>query len=93
MKKKKKKIIIKRANKNYAIKKSKRLVLKDSLAIYSTSYLQTRPRKVLSYISETPYFHKDDFVLYNSDYLKILEQLPENSIDMIFADPPYNLSI
>lgn len=92
MNKKKKKIIKKRVSKNYAAKRGKPLVLKDSLAIYGTSYLQVSPRKVLSYISETPYFQKGDFVLYNSDYIKILEQLPENSVDMIFADPPYNLS-
>ncbi len=49
-------------------------------------------KKVLSSIKEKPYFCKDNFVLYHSDCLKILEQLPENSIDMIFADPPYNLS-
>mgnify|MGYP001577752016 CR=1 FL=1 len=34
----------------------------------------------------------DNFVLYHGDSLKLLKQLPENSIDMIFADPPYNLS-
>ena len=47
---------------------------------------------LLSSIKEKPYFVKDNFVLYHDDCLKILEQLPENSIDMIFADPPYNLS-
>ncbi|HEX4104383.1 MAG TPA: DNA methyltransferase, partial [Candidatus Paceibacterota bacterium] len=39
-----------------------------------------------------PYYEKPGFVLYNADSLKILGQLPENSIDMVFADPPYNLS-
>jgi len=48
--------------------------------------------KVLASVEERPYFSKDEFVLYNNDCLKILEQLPENSIDMIFADPPYFLS-
>ena len=48
--------------------------------------------KILSYIKNKPYFSEGSFVLYNSDCLEILEQLPENSIDMIFADPPYNLS-
>jgi site-specific DNA-methyltransferase (adenine-specific) len=43
-------------------------------------------------IMETPYYEKSGFVLYNDDSLKILAQLPENSVDMIFADPPYNLS-
>jgi len=49
-------------------------------------------RKILASIEEKPYFSEENFVLYHSDCLKILEQLPENSIDMIFADPPYNLS-
>ncbi|MDP2651999.1 MAG: site-specific DNA-methyltransferase [bacterium] len=39
-----------------------------------------------------PYFQKGDFVLYNGDSIQLLNNLPENSIDMIFADPPYNLS-
>jgi site-specific DNA-methyltransferase (adenine-specific) len=30
--------------------------------------------------------------LYNDDCLKVLKSLPEKSIDLIFADPPYNLS-
>ena len=33
-----------------------------------------------------------NFVLYHGDCLDILNQLPDNSVDMIFADPPYNLS-
>lgn len=49
-------------------------------------------KKILSDITQKPYFSKDNFVLYQNDCLKILEQLPKNSVDMIFADPPYNLS-
>jgi site-specific DNA-methyltransferase (adenine-specific) len=51
-----------------------------------------RDKKILSLVKEKPYFKKDNFVLYNSDCIKILEQFPENSVDMIFADPPYFLS-
>jgi site-specific DNA-methyltransferase (adenine-specific) len=43
-------------------------------------------------IMEKPYYDNPSFVLYNGDSLNILAQLPEDSIDMIFADPPYNLS-
>jgi site-specific DNA-methyltransferase (adenine-specific) len=43
-------------------------------------------------ISEKPYFKASDFILYNNDCISVLSQLPEDSIDMIFADPPYNLS-
>ena len=49
-------------------------------------------KKILNNIKDKPYFVKDQFVLYKNNCLKILEQLPENSIDMIFADPPYFLS-
>lgn len=52
----------------------------------------SRSKKILSDVLPKPYFSKNNFVLYNSDSLQILSQIPENSIDMIFADPPYNLS-
>ena len=48
--------------------------------------------KILGAVKQKPYFSKDDFVLYNADSLKLLAQLPENSVDMVFADPPYLLS-
>jgi site-specific DNA-methyltransferase (adenine-specific) len=48
--------------------------------------------KILSRVKTEPYFKKDNFVLYNGDSIWLLNQLPESSIDMIFADPPYNLS-
>lgn len=38
------------------------------------------------------YFDVDSFCLYHDDCLSVLANLPENSVDMIFADPPYNLS-
>ncbi len=31
-------------------------------------------------------------ILYLGDVLEVLDELPEESIDLIFADPPYNLS-
>ena len=49
-------------------------------------------KKILSCIKRKPYFNEDNFVLYHGDSLHLLEDLPESSIDMIFADPPYNLS-
>lgn len=39
-----------------------------------------------------PYFKKDNFTLYQANCLDVLAELPENSVDMIFADPPYMLS-
>jgi site-specific DNA-methyltransferase (adenine-specific) len=39
-----------------------------------------------------PYFKRPDFILYNIDCIELMEQMPEDSVDLIFADPPYNLS-
>jgi len=39
-----------------------------------------------------PYYEKPRFKLYRASCLDILVELPENSVDMIFADPPYLLS-
>jgi site-specific DNA-methyltransferase (adenine-specific) len=41
---------------------------------------------------KTPYYEVPHFKLYMDDCLNILAEIPENSIDMIFADPPYFLS-
>jgi site-specific DNA-methyltransferase (adenine-specific) len=40
----------------------------------------------------TPYYINEKTAVYNDDCLSVLKVLPENSIDMIFADPPYFLS-
>ena len=39
-----------------------------------------------------PRFAARNVKLYNGDAVEITDPLPENSIDLIFADPPYNLS-
>ncbi len=39
-----------------------------------------------------PYFSKQNFTLYHGNSLELLEGIPDESVDMIFADPPYNLS-
>ncbi len=43
-------------------------------------------------ITKFLYYQKPKFKLYQANCLDILAKLPENSVDMIFADPPYNLS-
>lgn len=45
-----------------------------------------------SYIKTEPYFEADNFILYLENCLKIMSELPDNFVDMIFADPPYLLS-
>lgn len=43
-------------------------------------------------VTPRPYYEKPRFKLYQANCLDVLAKLPENSVDMIFADPPYNLS-
>lgn len=38
------------------------------------------------------YYKKEDVTLYNDDCIQRLGKLPQNSVNMIFADPPYFLS-
>ena len=38
------------------------------------------------------YFAESDFQLYLADVLDALDEIPAESVDVIFADPPYNLS-
>lgn len=38
------------------------------------------------------YFQDKDFSLHKGDCINILDSMPENSVDMVFADPPYMLS-
>ena len=40
----------------------------------------------------SPVYKNNDTILYNADCLKVMASFSENCIDMIFADPPYNLS-
>jgi site-specific DNA-methyltransferase (adenine-specific) len=39
-----------------------------------------------------PYFDEEGFTLYQGDCRQVLPALPEKSVGLIFADPPYNLS-
>lgn len=39
-----------------------------------------------------PFYQKPRFKLYHADALTVLAEMAENSVDMIFADPPYFLS-
>lgn len=50
--------------------------------------------RLIKNVPNRPYFEnsKHKIVLFNENCLKLLPLLPENSIDMIFADPPYFLS-
>jgi site-specific DNA-methyltransferase (adenine-specific) len=54
-------------------------------------------RKVINAIFKpeteiTPYYSSDNAIIFNRDCLEVLSCMAENSVDMIFADPPYMLS-
>jgi len=49
-------------------------------------------KKLLRDVKQKPYYSNSGAILYKADCLDIMAVIPENSIDMIFADPPYNLS-
>ncbi len=57
-----------------------------------TLTIKGKQKKLLSEVPYKPHFKADDFVLYNAESVDLMSSLPEDSIDMIFADPPYNLS-
>jgi site-specific DNA-methyltransferase (adenine-specific) len=40
----------------------------------------------------SPYYEKPNFALYQADCLDVIAGMKEESVDMIFADPPYFLS-
>ncbi|QCE34426.1 site-specific DNA-methyltransferase [Acetobacteraceae bacterium] len=42
--------------------------------------------------SQEPYYTSETVRLYLGDCLELLERLDANSVDLVFADPPYNLS-
>lgn len=39
-----------------------------------------------------PYYSDENFTLYHADAMKLMDGMQEESVDMIFADPPYMLS-
>jgi len=43
-------------------------------------------------MSDKLYYEKGNFKIINDDCISFLDSLPEDSVDMIFADPPYFLS-
>ena len=77
----------------YKPTKQKKLKVADSpTSVYIATLPKVATDKILSKVSHKPHFSSNNFVLYLADCIDILNQLPENSVDMIFADPPYNLS-
>ena len=54
--------------------------------MFTEALIMAKPNKT------KPYFKNNNFELYLDDCRDFLNSLPEESVHMIFADPPYNLS-
>ena len=78
--------------KPYKVKKGRMLAVREVLASYGVPAAKLAERKVLSGVEDKTYFKRNNVALFHGDCRSVLAQLPENSVDMIFADPPYNLS-
>jgi site-specific DNA-methyltransferase (adenine-specific) len=69
--------------KEYQIEETKPLVAMDDIVMYITKNGNNKIK---------PVFKTNDTALYNADCLEVMAKFPDNYVDMIFADPPYNLS-
>jgi len=59
--------------------------------------LNSSVKRIVKEIKHPPYYPKKingdaDFILYKENSLNLLKSLPNDSVDLIFADPPYFLS-
>lgn len=54
-------------------------------------YIKGSVIKLLN-ISKSPYFQHNHIALFQADSLSLLKEMEDESVDMIFADPPYFLS-
>lgn len=54
--------------------------------------MQLKNKAMLEIKGITPYYEDEHFQLYLGDSREILASIPENTVDMVFADPPYGLS-
>lgn len=49
--------------------------------------------KFLNKINPNPKIIEEEHFLFNADCLKILRQIPNNSIKLVITDPPYNINL
>jgi site-specific DNA-methyltransferase (adenine-specific) len=70
--------------KEYKIEESNPMVVMEQVVEYIAG---NRAKKKIQ-----PAYKTAETALYNNDCLEIMARFPDNYVDMIFADPPYNLS-
>lgn len=62
--------------------------VKEIARILSDNHSGSNLRKRMTF---KPYFETEMGKLYNGDCVQVLKQIPSNSVDCVFADPPFNL--
>lgn len=66
---------------------------------YRESYFQNistiasllQPKEKLNVEKYKPYYESCYGTLYNGDCIRVLNNIPDGSVDLVFADPPFNL--
>jgi len=77
----------------YKKSKTKRLKIKETPAVYTAINPMSKIYKTTDEnFTFKSYYEKPGFQLFHANCLNVLAEIEENSIDMIFADPPYFLS-
>lgn len=82
------------------VKSRRKHVVRETPQAYTTVHTpEIAPSQQIKMDSEliklfdiNPYYDKPGFILYNANCLDVLSKMKENTVDMIFADPPYFLS-
>lgn len=68
-----------------------KIIDEELKTLSSTSIIDVMDKKII-HLRQKPYYENDNSILYLGDTSKLLPKIETNSIDMIFADPPYFLS-
>lgn len=68
-----------------------KIIDEELKTLSSTSIIDVMDKKII-HLRQKPYYENDNSILYLGDTFKLLPKIETNSIDMIFADPPYFLS-
>lgn len=48
---------------------------------------------IIESIPIKPYYSEDNGVIYCGDCLEVMKHIPDNSVDLVLTDPPYNVGI
>lgn len=66
-------------------------ILKENIGNINSSKAQKEKSFEIKKIQK-PAFRTENGLLYNDDCLEVMRNMPDDSVDLIFADPPFNLN-